>query len=136
MIRGWSNGTVWAHDGRLGGIWGRWWPYQANLFEVWLLKHVRFSAQDHCWAYYSLPTWSPGFMSLRFIRSGRLTSLRTIQCAMQTLDEIAGIFDLYAMVCSASNQRLTEPLMRRFGFERHAIRLPGSHFIKRYRDHL
>ncbi len=136
QIRSWRHGVVSTSKGSLRGLWGRWWNYQANLAQAWFDQRFRPLAEDECWLYYTLPKSTPGFLTLRYIRSGRRASIATVYGSLGILEQIAAIHRSYAIVCSSSNKRLTERMFERWGFERHARRLPGYHYIKRLQTDL
>lgn len=70
-------------------------------------------------------------MSVLYAHSGPNTSYRTVYKGVTVVDEIAGIRNARAIVCQATNTRLTERLMRRLGYVRHAPLLGNNNYIKR-----
>ena len=100
-------------------LWGRVWT------------HDRRSG-DCCELYYDAPSHCPDFVVIKWMLSHRNTTFHTTRTAMKTLDEIARIRQARAIVFHASNDRITDRVMERFGYERHAMHLRGRHYIKRF----
>lgn len=50
---------------------------------------------------------------------------------MGAVAQVAEIRQATAIVFHTNNPRITDRVMKRFGYERHALHLPGRHFIKR-----
>lgn len=98
-------------------LWGRW-------------RH-RHQAGDRCWLYYNQPCRLLSFLSLVYVVSSRDTTFRTFHQAVTTLDEIARLKGSDAIVCDASNLRISDRLLRRWGWQPHAPTLAGRHYIKR-----
>jgi hypothetical protein len=48
------------------------------------------------------------------------------------LDEIARIKGAHAIVCHVTNGRISDRLLRRWGWEAHCLNWKGRHFIKRF----
>jgi hypothetical protein len=109
-------------------------PKFASHAEAWLDRVTRNwrRAEDCCWLYYNEPRSCPGFLTLAYFVSSNKTSLATIQVSLAALDEIATNKRNIAIVCDASNLRLSDRMMQRYGFVRHAQTLAGRHFIKRF----
>jgi hypothetical protein len=131
------HGIIHTSQGILMGIQPRWWAYRPSLIRVWWDQRARQESlceADHCWLYFGQPRSCPGFVTLNYIRTSRRTSLATVRTALEVLDEIASTHQARAIVCHVSNGRLTDGVMNRAGFERHARHLPGDHFIKRYSE--
>jgi hypothetical protein len=127
-------GVIDARKGSFRSVHFRPFPKLASLAEAWLdraLRRLRKS-EDRCWLYFNEPRSCPGFLTLAYFVSTPGTSLATIQAALGGLDEIAKVKGSDAIVCDASNSRLSDRMMARYGFEKHAPTLPGHHFIKRF----
>lgn len=127
-------GVITAREGRFESLQFRPYPTSASRAQAWLDRRLRCwrRAENVCRLYYNAPRSAPGFLSLTYLVSSRGTTLATIQAALAALDEIARTRRSDAIVCDASNQRLSEAILARYGFERHARSLPGRHFIKRF----
>ncbi len=87
---------------------------------------------DRCWVYYNQPLGCPNFLAVVHVVSTAGTSYRTIRLAASVLDEIARIKRADAIVCHVANGRISDRLLRRWGWEPHAPRLRGRNFIKRF----
>lgn len=135
-VRRWKSGTILVSEGSVDQLWGRWWGYQANVWQVWWLQRWPKLPKDTCRIDYTFPGNGNEFLTLRFVQTGRHTTLKTVHAALRTLEKVAKLRDAYAIVCCLSNQRLHEKIMARWGYERHARKLPGLHFIKRFRDYI
>ena len=87
---------------------------------------------DRCWLYYNQPWRFSNFLSVVYVVSTAGTSYRTFHRAVATLDEIARIKRSDALLCDLSNQRISDRLMRRWGWEPHAPRRGHRNYIKRF----
>ena len=52
--------------------------------------------------------------------------------ATLVLDAIAELKHINAIVCHVTNERITDRLLHRWGWEEHCQDWPGRHFIKRF----
>jgi hypothetical protein len=103
-----------------------WW--QAKLLGPWL--HAR-SAGDRCLLFYNQP-WRQGvFLALPYAISGRETTLATIRRALAVLEDVARLKGTLAIVCDVTNARISDRLLRRWGWEPHAPMRWHRNFIKR-----
>ena len=127
-------GVIEARNGQLKAIHFRPFPKIASLPEAWfdrVAKNWR-SKQDRCWLYFNEPRSCPGYLTLAYALSSRGTTLATAQAALAALDELAKVKRSDAIVCDASNLRLTDRMLARYGYKKHAPKLHGQHFIKRF----
>lgn len=127
-------GVIEIADERLVGIHLRPWPKTISLAEIWWLggrSHRRRRA-NRCLLYYNQPWGFPNFLTLKYVISNRGTTLRTFRGALVVLDEIARIKRSDAALCEASNLRISDRLLRRWGWERHVLDSPHRHYIKRF----
>ena len=74
----------------------------------------------------------PSFLALVHVVSNADTSYPTIRQAATVLDEIARLKRTDAIVCHVANDRISDRLLRRWGWEQHAPQLRGRNFIKRF----
>lgn len=127
-------GVIEARHGLMQAVHFRPFPKFASHAEAWLDRTTRNwrRAEDVCWLYFNEPRSCPGFLTLAYVFSSSKTSLATALAALAALDEIARIKRCDAIVCDASNLRLSERMMKRYGFVRHAQSLAGRNFIKRF----
>jgi hypothetical protein len=135
VLRRRRYGVIEVVDGRLRRVLLRPWPKILVGPEVlWLGRwmHQRRSG-DRLLLYYNHPWRFPKFLALAYALSARETSLRSVHVGMGVLDEIARLKNSDALLCDAGNLRISDRLMRRFGWVPHC---PASwwhrHFIKRF----
>ena len=110
------------------------WPKQASLLEVWWGEnwHHHRAKGDRCLLYYKQPRRLPNFLALTYILSSSGATFRTSRGALAVLDEIAHIKRSDAIVCQVKSSRITERLLRRFGWDRHITGSRSRHYIKRF----
>jgi hypothetical protein len=74
----------------------------------------------------------PNFLALRYIVSSQGTSYRTFRATLVALDRIAAIKRIDAIVCDAANVRISDRLLKRFGWEAHKPQRWHRNFIRRF----
>jgi len=132
-IRRWWHGVIEVADERLAAVHLRAWPCFVSLPETWLGRWHHAAAEgNRCWLYYSTPFGFPQYLALNYVVSSRATTLGTFRRAVRTLDEIARLRGTDALMCEASNLRISDRLLARWGWERHCLDTPQRHFIKRF----
>jgi hypothetical protein len=133
-VRARRYGVIEARCGAMRAVHLRPFPKFASHAEAWTDRVTRNwrRAEDVCWLFYNEPRSCPGFLTLAYLVSSNKTSLASVQAALAALDEIARVKRSDAIVCDASNLRLSDRIMRRYGFVRHAETLGGRNFIKRF----
>jgi len=109
----------------------RWFPRWASRWDVAKDETVRSAVRGECRIFYSFPMRAPGFMAVNYLTCGEQTSYQTLLVGKQLLEEIARRRKSIAIVCEAYSDRLSERLMRRWGFVRHALTLGEQHYIRR-----
>ena len=125
-------GRIVTHAGRLVAVYGRWWPHAGNLLQVHWDQYWRSLPSDFCELYYHAPWSVPNYLTVDYVRSGRGTSLSSLYAATLALDAIAQVRQSAAIVCHLSNSRLSDRLLRRWGWQPHCEHWHGRHFIKRF----
>ena len=130
-VRSWNYGELELFNGKLLGIYARWWPRIGSQWEAFQDSYRRTLPEDHCRVYYAFPRSAPGFMSVLYARSGPNTQYKTLYRAVVVMDEIAMLRESNAIVCQAIGPRTTERLMNRWGYVSHAPALGDNHYIKR-----
>ena len=102
--------------------------------EVLLLGRCyhRYHRGDRCLLYYNQPMRFSNFLAVRYLVTGRGTSLRTIARALDALEEIARLKRTDALLCDVANSRISSELMTRLGWEPHCPSRWHRHFIKRF----
>lgn len=126
-------GVVEVVAGRLERIRLRPWPkrvllWQSRVFGAW--RHHR-QPGDWCRLYYNQPRGFDNFLSLVYVVSGRDASFATFRRAVGVLDEIAALKRVDALLCDASNQRISHRLLARWGWTPHAPMPLARNYIKR-----
>lgn len=131
-ISGWRCGRIVTEAGRLLGVFGRRWPHYGNWLQVIWDLHFRPVERDRCEVFYHQPLASPKFLTLSYVHAGARTSISTLYLAALVLDEIARIRKADAIVSHVTNDRITDRLMQRWGWEPHCLKWRGRHFIRRF----
>ncbi|AMV32942.1 hypothetical protein VN12_12510 [Pirellula sp. SH-Sr6A] len=112
----------------------RWVPCFASRWDV-LQDSLRPRVPDgDCVVYYAFPYRSPGFMAVQYLVCGRHTPYGTLRRCVQLVAWLAQVRRCQAVVCQAISDRLTERLMDRWGYVRHAKTLGPGHYIHRLPD--
>jgi hypothetical protein len=126
-------GTIVAQDGLLQGIRLRLLPCQVSLPRVWLAQQtVSWRQGDYCRLLYDQPWGHDAYLTVKYLEGGAETTLSTLCAALAALDEIARLKGSDALLCQAKHPRLSDRLMLRAGWQRHALSLPGRNYIRRY----
>ena len=129
-----SHGVIETVSGELRAIHLRPWPKLVSLTELWPLG-LRYHAPgdaDRCLLYFNQPRRIPKFLALRYVVTTAGTNYRTFRAALTTLDAIAEIKGIDAMVCDAANMRLSERFMARMGWEPHKPQRWHRNYIRRF----
>lgn len=134
LVRHRRYGVIEIEDGQLRTVIFRPWPKLISLPEVWWQGgsyHDRHGG-DRCRLYFNQPRHCPNFLALMYVVSTHGASFASFRRATQVLDQIAAIKRSDAIVCEASNLRISERLLARWGWERHLPDSPRRHYIKRF----
>jgi len=131
-LAGRSAGRIVTERGQLQAVYGRWWPHSGNMLQVYWDQLFRGLARDRCELFYHAPLSAPQFLTVDFVHSGPATSWGTLYAASLILDEIAKIRGASAIVGHVTNRRISDRLLRRWGWEAHCLNWKGRHFIKRF----
>ncbi len=126
------SGRIVTGAGGFQAVYGRWWPYYGNLARVIWDNMFRGGKTDSCQLFYHQPWGAPGFLTLDYVQSTSATSLSTFYAATLALDEIARLKNTDAIVCHVTNNRISDRLLERWGWQRHCQHWRGRHFIKRF----
>jgi hypothetical protein len=129
-----AYGVIEAADERLVAVHLRPWPKLISAVEGWWDArsfHVRANG-NRCWLYYNQPRSCPNYLAVAYLLSSKDATLATVHSALATLDEIARVKRTDAIVCEASNGRLSDRVLRRYGWETHLEDSGRRHFIKRF----
>ena len=128
------HGVIEVADERLARIVLRPWPKTVSLCDVWFDRAVwhRWRRGNRCWLYFNQPASCPDYLTLRYVVSTADATLGTFRGALEVLDEIARIKGTQAIVCDASNRRISARLLSRWGWEPHCPSRWHRHYIKRF----
>jgi hypothetical protein len=127
-------GVIETVGGKLAAVHLRPWPKLVSLRELVPLDD-RFHAAgkaDRCLLYYNQPWRMRNYLALKYIVSTTGTRYPTACAAMKVLDAIAELKQIDAIVCDAANLRITDRLMKRFGYEPHKPQRWHRNFIRRF----
>lgn len=133
-IRRRSYGVVEMVAGRLQRISFRPWPkiismVEANWIGGWTHKALK---RDQCLFYFNQPLGHQNFLALKYVVSTFSTTMSTCIRGLKVMDEIARIKKSDAIVCEITNDRMTDQMLERYGWERHLDQNRRHHFIKRF----
>jgi len=128
-------GVIETAEGRLRRVLYR--PYPKISTELGIrffgrLKHSLFGG-NRCRLYFNQPRRCPTFLALQYVETTCDADYATFRRALTTLDEIARLKQVDALLCDASNLKLSDRFLARLGWVPHAP-MPGHrNFIKRFR---
>ena len=125
-------GHIVVQNGQLVAIFGRWWPYLGNHLRAAWDQRFRQSVEDRCELFYHTSLGSPEFLTLSYIHSGERTSVASVYATTLVLDEIARLKKALAIVCNVTNDRISDRVLARWGWQSHCHAWTGRHFIKRF----
>ncbi|MEX2119456.1 MAG: hypothetical protein WD847_07665 [Pirellulales bacterium] len=126
-------GVIEVVGARLRAVRLRPFPKLASLAGAALLGHWFHERRlgDRCLLYYNQPRRFPNFLALQYLLSARRTRLATVLSALAVLDEIARLKRSEALLCDASNVRLSDRVLARYGWQPHCPSRWHRNFIKR-----
>jgi acyl-CoA synthetase (AMP-forming)/AMP-acid ligase II len=135
-LRRWRRGVIEVRSGRLVSI--SWRPTSKRVTRLgsWTVGRLvhRRKRGDVCRLYYYQPRSSPEFLVVSYAVSYRDATLASMNESLRVLEQIAAVRGTYALVGDISNERISDRLLARWGWERHATQLFGRNFIKRLRE--
>jgi hypothetical protein len=133
-IRARRYGLIEMEQGRLRAVYLRPWPKLFSLLELWpvTMRHHARGEPDRCLLYYNQPRRMPNFLALKYIVSTEGTTYKTFRSSLVVLDAIAALKGTDAIVCDASNRRLSDRLLTRLGWEPHKPQRWHRNFIRRF----
>ena len=133
VLRARRYGVIEVADGALCGVHLRPFPKVATFWEAWLARHAPLSRRsgDYCWLYYNQPRSYPWCLTLQYIVSAHDTTFRTVRRAVELLDEVARIKRIDTLLCDVSSARISDRLLRRWGWEPHAPMAWHRNYVKR-----
>lgn len=126
-------GVIETRGGELVSVTLRPWPHLLSLRELWPLGDAWRppGPPDRCRLYYNQPRGHEAFLALRYVACTRETRYATLLAALRSLDRIAELKGAGALLCDASNGRLSDRFLRRMGWEPHAPAWRRRNYIKR-----
>jgi hypothetical protein len=127
-------GVIETRGGELESVTLRPWPHLLSLRELWPLGDAWRPAgpEDRCRLYYNQPRGHEKFLALRYVACTAGASYATFRAALRVLDEIAAIKGSQALLCDASNRRLSDRFLQRMGWEPHAPMWGRRNYIRRF----
>ena len=133
-IRRRPYGMIEVVDERLAAIHLRPWPkmisgIEAKWADGWAKKR---STTNQIQLFYSQPFAHRNYLTLSYIVSTLQTSMTTLTLSMAVLDYVGYLKRSDAILTEVSNNRISDRLMRRLGFERHLLDSKKRHWIKRF----
>jgi hypothetical protein len=132
LLRQRSAGMIVAEQGALKRIEGVWFPRRATVWRTWLDQRARHLPADQCRIYFRQPLSSPTYLAIDYFVSGSRTSLRTVDAALEAIDQIAQLKRSDAIVAQLKNSRISTRMLQRYGWERHLGGEQSLHIIKRF----
>ncbi len=133
QLRSWKSAQIIMRDGRLVAIRRRRIAAPASIARVWFQTRFRPGRNDECILDYRSSRLG-GFIVLDYVRSGPATRFATFRGACQMLDEVARQRQAVAIFAHVSTDAISDRLLLRWGWEPHANKLRGRHWIKRFYD--
>jgi len=133
LVRRYRYGMIQVSQGELVAVRPRLFPKLASPETIWwgIWTH-RHRSGDSCWLYYNQPRGFGNFLALKFVFSTARCSFASFRRAIFLLDEIAAIKGSDALLCDASNLRISDRLLHRWGWQQHTSSRRRRNFIKRF----
>ena len=133
-VRRHRYGVIEMSEGRLVGVRFRPWPKLVSLPEIRLLGRLHHNrlAGDRCWLYFNQPLTANNYLSLTYVVSSRDATLATFRGSLCVLEEIAEIKRSDAILCDVGNQKISDRLLARWGWEPMRSSIWHRNFIKRF----
>jgi hypothetical protein len=133
VVRRRRYGVILAREGRVISVHFRPWPKLITPPEVILAEKLRsYRRGDFCRFYFNQPLRYPSFLAVTLAVSSRDCRLQTFNAGRLALDTIAEIKGADALLCDAWNLRLSERVLRRWGWEPHCPSRWHRNFIRRF----
>lgn len=134
ILRTRAYGVIEVARGELVQIQLKPWPKIGSVVEAKWISGWKNRRQPHdvCRLYYNQPIQHRNYLALTFIESTPNTRLRTLFRSLQILDQIAFLKRSDAILAEISNEKISDRLMERFGWQRHLERKRQRHWIKRF----
>ncbi len=136
FVRAKRYGVIETHAGLFTRLTLRPWPTLFSMRElIPLTDEWRPTGKSNrCRLYYNQPRGHSDYLALRYIACTPKTSYATFRAAIKAFDKVAEIKESHALLCDASNHRLSDRFLRRQGWEPHAPQWGRRNYIRRLRD--
>ncbi len=120
--------------GQLVAVHLRPWPKLLSWPEVWPVRDDYHAGgdEDRCYLYFNQPRRYSNFLALKYIVSTHGASYASLRAAVEALDRLAELKRIDALLCDAANTRISDRLLRRFGWAPHKPQRWRRNFIKRF----
>jgi len=127
-------GMIEAHDGHLAFVQIRPFPKFISVAEAawiggWTHKRIQ---RNRVQVFYNQPVQHKNFLVAKYAVSELGTTLATMRAAFRTFMEIARLKQVDAALCQVISKRVTDRVMRYWGFEPHHPGGRGRHYIRRF----
>ena len=134
LLRRRRYGIVEVVDGRFRRVLLRPFPKIISAPEIALAGrwHHNHRHGNRIRLYYNQPRRFSNFLVLKYVLSARQTSFRTLNRALDVLDEIARLKQSDALLCDVGNWRISTRLIGRWGWVPHCPSWFHRHYIKRF----
>jgi hypothetical protein len=132
QVRSWRCGRIIVCDGELVAVRRRFFNASASIAQVMWQAGWGRSDNSQCVIDYHSPLGMPGFITLDYIRSGQKAGYRTLRQAVRTLEQIARIKQVHAIVAHVTNPLITDRFLTRLGWQQHCLTWKGRHWIRRF----
>lgn len=134
IVRRGRYGVIEVVCGRLKAIHLRAWPKIASALEIefWGRRWHETKPGDRCLLYYNQPRSCPNYLALKYVVSQRDCTLATAYRGLEILDEVARVKRSDAILCDVWNERISDEMLVRSGWEPHKPQRWHRHFIKRF----
>ncbi len=126
-------GVLHVSDGELERLSFRPFPklFAIQEFVAWQGWRRRHTSGDRCWVYFNQPRKFANFLAVKFVIATPQATLRTLHEMLRLLDQIAEIKGCDALLCDAANARISDRILRRYGWEAHAPSRWHRNYIRR-----
>lgn len=129
-----SYGMIEAQGGELSFVQLRPFPKLVSVAEAaWIggWSHNRIK-RDRVQVFYNQPSRHSNFLVAKYAVSELGTTLATMRASFRTFMEIARLKQVDAALCEIISKRVTDRIMKYWGFEPHNPKARGRHFIRRF----
>ncbi len=134
VVRRRRYGVLEIAGGRFVCLRFRPYPKMVSLPEITVLGrwYHRYNRSNRLLVYIDQPRQFPNFLTVKYVLSGAAATFASCHRAARLVDEIARIKRSDALLCDVSNLRISDRLMRRWGWESHKPQRWRRNYIKRF----